>query len=136
MERDTRPSAARGSADCVLARGIVLSLALLVAGCAGHRNVQVAASSAPAPGSPTAGSVSFSSYNRSFVGDLIVIGTLLGLYYGSEREAGEYGVRARANPFDAIQPTTPAPEPDPSRRVLEQDCTRPLEDRSANLKCR
>ena len=117
-------------------RGLTLALVLVVAGCGGHKNVQVAASSAPAPGSPTAGSVSVSSYSRSIVGDLIVIGALLGLYHASEREAGEYGVRTRANPFDAIQPTMLAPQLDLARRVVEQDCTRPIEDRSANLKCR
>jgi hypothetical protein len=29
-----------------------------------------------------------------------------------------------------------APAMDPGRRVSEQDCTRPIEDTSANLKCR
>ena len=28
------------------------------------------------------------------------------------------------------------PPLDPNRRVLEQDCTKPIEDPSANLKCR
>jgi hypothetical protein len=28
------------------------------------------------------------------------------------------------------------PEPDPTRSVREQDCTRPIEDLSANLRCR
>jgi len=117
-------------------RAIALSLALLAAGCGGHNNVQLAARSAPAAGSSSGVSVSVSSYQRSVVGDLIVIGALLGIYHASERQAGEYGVRYRANPFDAIQPSMPAPQLDPSRRVLEQDCTRPIEDRSANLKCR
>ena len=30
----------------------------------------------------------------------------------------------------------PAPGLDPNRRVLEQDCSKPIEDPSANLKCR
>ena len=117
-------------------RRAALFVALLAAGCGGHQNVQVAASSGRSPGSPAASSVSVSSNNRSIVGDLIVIGALLGLYHAGEREAGEYGLRIRANPFDAIEATRPAPPPDPSRRVLEQDCTRQIEDRSANLKCR
>jgi hypothetical protein len=29
-----------------------------------------------------------------------------------------------------------SPPPDPNRRVIEQDCTKPIEDPSANLKCR
>jgi hypothetical protein len=28
------------------------------------------------------------------------------------------------------------PEMDPDRRVVERDCTRPIEDYSANLRCR
>ena len=117
-------------------RRAALFVALLAAGCGGHQNVQVAASSGRSPGSPAASSVSVSSNNRSIVGDLIVIGTLLGIYHASERETGDYGVRYRANPFDAIEAARPVPQSDPSRRVLEQDCTRPIEDPSANLKCR
>ena len=30
----------------------------------------------------------------------------------------------------------PVPELDPNRRVVEQDCRKPIEDPSANLKCR
>jgi hypothetical protein len=30
----------------------------------------------------------------------------------------------------------PLPELDPKRRVVEQDCSKPIEDPSANLKCR
>ncbi len=30
----------------------------------------------------------------------------------------------------------PLPELDPDRRVIEQDCSKPIEDSSANLKCR
>lgn len=30
----------------------------------------------------------------------------------------------------------PPPPLDPARRVLEQDCTKPIEDWSANLRCR
>ena len=33
-------------------------------------------------------------------------------------------------------PVYPAPEMDPTRRVVEQDCRKPIEDWSANLMCR
>lgn len=33
-------------------------------------------------------------------------------------------------------PARPAPEPDAGRRVNEADCTKPIKDWSANLKCR
>jgi len=54
--------------------------------------------------------------------------------YGSESWNG--GTTYRANPFAAITPTQPAPELDSSRRVHEQDCSKPIKDWSANLKCR
>jgi hypothetical protein len=44
-----------------------------------------------------------------------------------------------ANPFAAIDgssSTRRPPELDAGRRVHEQDCTRPIADWSANLKCR
>jgi len=33
-------------------------------------------------------------------------------------------------------PAYGAPEMDPNRRVVEQDCSKPIEDTTANLKCR
>jgi hypothetical protein len=36
----------------------------------------------------------------------------------------------------AIHAAQPAPELDGSRRVNEQDCSKPIRDWSANLKCR
>lgn len=98
-------------------RSLALSLALLAAGCGGHANVQIASSGTPATGTSSGGSVSINSSPRSAIGALIVIGTLVGIAHGSER-------------------TMPAPQLDESRRVLEQDCTRPIEDWSLNLKCR
>ena len=44
-----------------------------------------------------------------------------------------------ANPFAAIDgasSTRRPPELDAGRRVHEQDCTKPITDASANLKCR
>ena len=113
-------------------RGLLLSLALLAAGCGGHAIVQATAGSPP----PTGGSVSINSQPRSALGTVIVIGAVVGIFHGTETLPGGYGMRYRANPFYAIQPTPPAPQLDASRRVLEQDCTRPIEDWSANLKCR
>ncbi len=69
----------------------------------------------------------------SALGGLIAIGVLGTLAYESEQD----GTRYRANPFDAfsMQPAAP-PLLDPARRVLEVDCTKPIEDWSANLRCR
>ena len=63
---------------------------------------------------------------------------LLVFVAGIGYESYQGGTRYRANPFDAmLQPTAfPPPPLDPTRRVLEQDCTQPIVDWSANLKCR
>jgi hypothetical protein len=98
-------------------RGIAAALLIALAGCGGHRHVQASSNSpaAPAPG----GGLSVSgSVHSSTINTLIVLGLLLGIYQAGEPEPMQSGV------------------PDPSRRVAEQDCTRPLEDASANLRCR
>jgi len=70
---------------------------------------------------------------NSTLGGLFAIGLLAGFAYQSEQD----GTRVRANPFDAFSMSPPPPPAlDPSRRVLEADCTRPIEDWSANLRCR
>ncbi len=117
-------------------RGFIVSLALLVAGCGGHSNVRMSSGGPPPGGASAGGSVSINSQPRSAIGTLIVIGAAVGIYHGSESTAGGYGMRYRANPFDAIQPTLPAPQLDASRSVHEQDCSKPIENWSANLKCR
>ncbi len=104
-------------------RGLVLA-ALLLAGCA-NSSVQVSTGT-PQP--------AVSAQGSSPLGTLVLLGLIAGLGYESYKD----GVHYRANPFDAMLP--PARYPplplDPGRRVLEQDCTKPIEDWSANLKCR
>lgn len=80
-------------------RGFSLSLALLLAGCGGHSNVQ----------------------ERTTFGTLLAIGFLVGVSYESDR---------------GMPPSVRVPELDASRTVNEQDCTRPIENPSANLRCR
>ena len=93
-------------------RGIVLSFVLVTAGCGGHSNVQLTSSGSPSTGVSTGGSVNVQG--RSTLGVLIAIGVLVGASHGSDRQY----------------------EMDDTRIVNEQDCTKPVEDRSANLKCR
>ncbi len=111
--------------------GIVVSLAVLLAGCSGNVNVQ---------GSAGGGTVSSGSnvniQGRSGFGNLLAIGVLVGMSYGSERAMEEAGPPFAARPGYVTLPSTRAPDLDPRRRVVEQDCTRPIEDWSANLKCR
>ena len=84
--------------------GIVVALALLVAGCA-STSVQVGAGGKAAMGAP----------GNTPLGALLLLGFIVSAE--SHQEA-------------------PPPRLDPARRVLEQDCSKPIEDWSANLKCR
>src|SRR5262249_62059553 len=99
--------------------GLVLLFVLFAAGCA-NSSVQVSSGS-----SPTAG-----ASGSSVFGALMLIGFMV-----SSEEDYRNGFRVRANPFDGFAPA-PLPPLDPERRVQEVDCTKPIEDWSANLKCR
>ena len=65
---------------------------------------------------------------------LIGLGVMGAIMHRSE--SSSYGMRYNANPFLAITDSQRAPELSPARKVNEQDCTRPIEDMTANLKCR
>ena len=64
----------------------------------------------------------------SVVGPLLAIGILAAAWYGGERERYGFGVYPGGSSL--------VPPLDESRRVNVQDCTRPIEDGSANLRCR
>lgn len=116
MERRPRSFVARHAAAVAAA----LACAQLAA-CAGHSNVQFASSGAPATGVSSGGSVSVQG--TSTLGALFAIGVIAGAAYSSEHP------RAMPSRY------TPPPM-DATRRVEERDCTQPIEDWSANLKCR
>jgi len=116
MERRPRPPVARHAAAVAAA----LACAQL-AGCGGHSNVQFASSGAPATGVSSGGSVRVQG--TSTLGALFAIGVIAGASYASEHP--------RAMPARYVPPPM-----DPARRVDERDCTQPIEDWSANLKCR
>ena len=122
MGRDQRPLVTRHWMTSVLA----VALALLLAGCGGNANVQANSSNGSA-----SGSVNFPG--RSSLGALLSIVFLAGVSYESDREMARSG----RFPNSSDLPGGPhAPELDPSRRIVEHDCTKPIEDWSANLKCR
>jgi hypothetical protein len=98
---------------------LALSLALLLAGCGGRSNVQLNSSTLPSGGVSSGGAVQVQG--QSALGALLAIGVLVGASYASDR---------------GMPQSAPALELDPSRRVLVQDCTKPIEDRSANLRCK
>ncbi|MBI1943881.1 MAG: hypothetical protein HYS35_09460 [Betaproteobacteria bacterium] len=89
-----------------LKHGAVLLLALLVVGCGGNSNVQLS----------SGGTVAVQG--RSTFGGVLAVGVLGAMVYSESHN------------------TSLAPQLDASRRVLEQDCTKPIEDWSANLRCR
>lgn len=95
-------------------RGCAVVLAVLLAGCSGHANVQANSSNVSSGGS-------VNIPRRSTVSTLLSIVFLVGVSYEGER--------------GMPQPVR-VPEMDPSRRVLEHDCSKPIEDWSANLKCK
>ncbi len=125
MERRTRPAFARRRPRRGLARAVVLPLALLAAGCGGQANVQIQGSgvpgftTVPAGTAVNGGSLSASIQGGSAAGALLAIG-LLGATVFSESD------RVHHRP----------PALDPARTVNEQDCSKPIENLSANLKCR
>jgi len=98
---------------------------MISAGCS-HAQVQLNA------GGPTTASGGGGSSAAALIG----LGIAGAVIYSSERNGPPYGVRYDSNPFMAVTDTARAPELAPERRVNEQDCTKPITDFSANLKCR
>lgn len=122
MGRDQGPLVARYG----LMPGIAVALVLLLAGCGGHANVQGSANNGAA-------SAAVSFPGRASLGTLLTVIILAGISYESDREME----RTARFPHTSSLPGSPyAPDLDPSRRVLEHDCTKPIEDWSANLRCR
>ena len=114
MDRRVGPPVARNW----MTRALALSLAVLLAGCGGHANVQMSSNTVAPGGVSTGGAVQAQS--NSTLGVLIAIGVLMGASYASDRQPA----------------SIPAPAMDSDRSVNEQDCTKPIVDRSANLRCR
>ncbi|HUJ86723.1 MAG TPA: hypothetical protein VLX30_07725 [Burkholderiales bacterium] len=92
-------------------RRVAILLCTLAAGCASHTQVSVGA------GSASGTYLGLDVQSGSAAGAIIAIGAL-GAMYGSGGERGQ------------------APALLEGRTVREQDCTKPLEDPSANLRCR
>ena len=110
-----RPIAAR----CGLAALALIALA----GCASS-NVQVSGGG-PQP--------TVSAQGNTALGRLVLLTFIAGIGY----EASKDGTRYRANPFDAFSMSPPGPPPlDPSRKVSEQDCTKPLDLSLGNIRCK
>jgi hypothetical protein len=106
-------------------RWLVLSLIVLASGCSGHASLRASSGG----GAPPGGSVGVDVRSTSAAGALIGLGVVAVAIHGS----GEGYSRSRVSPL-GFEPL--APPMDPARVVREADCTRPIEDFSANLRCR
>ncbi len=103
----------------------LLLLAVCVAtlpGCLASLGMQAGNTGAPAtqPGVGPGGSISSSSVNAR-IGDASALGAVVGVAVLGVLLGGE-----QSGP----------PELDASRTINEQDCTKPVEDSGANLRCR
>ena len=94
-------------------------VAVALAGCAVRYSAQERASGV---GGTTTSQVSVAS--GSPLGNAIIVGVMLadGVHYYRLGPDGKTPVRA--------------PEPDPTRRINAQDCTRPVDPAAGNLLCR
>jgi len=117
MDRRTGSTVARRCIAGALA-------ALCVAGCGGNAQVQVnSAVPAASATTGTTGTVTATSSSVAAAAFFVLHWALLNYHW--DREAGIYGV-----------PSYWAPPMNETRTVNLQDCTRPIEDWSANLRCK
>ena len=107
----------------------------LVACSHGQVQLNTGAAVSSSPGTVVGSSASGVNAQASGSTAAVLIGIGVAAAIASRDGAG-YGTRYNANPFMAITDSARAPELAPERRINEQDCTRPIEDLSANLKCR
>jgi hypothetical protein len=123
MDRCTRSTVARRIA-------VALVLSLCAAGCAGNSYFafssggSAAVTSVPAGTSASTATVQASSSANSW----FALGMMLLLAYDNQmwtEELAKYGYV-----------TVPVPPLDETRKVNTQDCGKPIEDPSANLRCR
>jgi hypothetical protein len=121
MGRNQRPPVARHG----MIRTLTVFIAVLLAGCGGQSNVQVNS------GGGYTSSASVPGFSR--LGTLLSLVFLGAVSYESDRDMARGGHPAYSLHAPGI---VPPPELDPSRRIVEHDCTKPIEDWSANLKCR
>lgn len=117
-------------------RLLLLLLCVQIAGCAHSAatlSTSTAAASSMAAGTTAVGAEVTAAGSGA---GAIALFALAAFMISSSSESAVGTTTTRANPFDAITPTRPPPALDGSRRVNEQDCTKPIKDWSANLKCR
>jgi len=111
---------------------VLLLAAALAAGCSATTRVNVAAGTGgavPPPGtSVSGGTIGMNVQGGSAAAAIVAAGTIAALVYGRDDSRERY----------LVEPWVPAPEPEllESRAINVQDCTKPIKDLSANLRCR
>jgi len=112
-------------------RLLVLFLAMCLVGCA-QTGVAINSSGTVAAGTTAvSGSVAASG---SGVAGLALFALAAVAIHSTESWNGNTSYNA--NPFAGISSSQQPPELDGKRRVNEQDCSKPIKDWSANLKCK
>ena len=103
-------------------RGILVGCIIVVVALAGCTVRYSARERTSAPGSTTTSQVSVTS--GSPLGNAIIVGVMVadGMHYYRLGPGGKTSVRA--------------PEPDSTRKINIQDCTRPVDPNAGNLLCR
>ena len=121
-------------------RIFLLLLCVQLAACA-HSAATVSTSTA-ATGAATAGTTTVGGQvtaASSGAGAIALFALAAVMMARASTESAAGTTTYNANPFAAIDGASPSrrpPELDASRRVHEQDCSKPIVDWSANLKCR
>lgn len=135
MGRDPGPAAARDGMKRLLA----LLLCMQIAACA-HSVATVSTTTAATTGGVTAGSTAVGAQvtaASSGAGAIALFAVAAAMMMTASTETATGTTTYNANPFAAMDSSSRRPpELDAGRRVHEQDCTKPILDWSANLKCR
>jgi len=119
-------------------RLLVLLLYVQLAGCA--YSAATLSTSTAAAGSVTAGTTAVGAEVAaagSGAGAIALFAVAAAMMMTASTESASGTTTNSANPFAAIDASSRRPPAlDAGRRVHEQDCTKPIVDWSANLKCR
>ena len=114
MDRRQRPIAARGRLAAAL-------LALALTGCSNVNYILAVSwgTPVPIPAPAPSAAVAASSVGATALGGLIAVGFLGAVFNSTALTSALY-----------------SPYMDPDRRVVEVDCSQPIEDWSSNIRCR
>jgi len=112
-------------------RAVALVVAAMLVGCA-HTGVAINSSGTVAAGTTAvSGSVAASGSGTAALAFFALAAMAI-----HSTESWNGNTNYNANPFAGISSSQQPPELDGKRRVNEQDCSKPIRDWSANLKCK